>query len=208
VKPKDLIWTRDTKRKYYLAKVRSAQAKLQSDLTWEYLDSSEASDADIVNIVRCRILPIPQADDVTGKIVACFRPSRVIQSIVDETAVIYSQLLWNQMAGREEYNLPRIDKCDIFSLLDSETTEDVIFIYLQFKGWIVVPHSRKPDTMGYEFVAIHKKTHERAVVQVKTGNTLLKLIGGEDSKKRSSSSRHTGTTPVTRQVMLKRFLPE
>jgi hypothetical protein len=85
---------------------------------------------DIVNVVRYRILPVPLSDDVPEKIVACFRPSKAIQSLVDETAVLYSQLLWNQITGSREYGLPDV-KCDIFSFLDAETTEDVVFIYLQ-----------------------------------------------------------------------------
>ncbi len=173
VKPTDLIWTRDTDGKYYLAQVRPTTDKSELGLAWEYFGPPEACDADIVNVVRCRILAVPQADDVPGKIVACFRPSRVIQPIIDETAVLYSQLLWNQMVGREEYTLPILHKCDVFSFLDAESTEDVIFIYLQCEGWIVVPNSRRADTMRYEFIAIHPKTGERALVQVKTGNTPL-----------------------------------
>jgi hypothetical protein len=49
----------------------------------------------------------------------------------------------------------------------------VVFIYLQCQGWIVVPNSRMADTMRYEFIAIHRETQERALVQVKTGNTAL-----------------------------------
>ncbi len=173
VKPGDLIWTRDTEGKYYLAKVSPTKGNSESGLAWEYFGPPEACDADIVNVVRCSILPVPQADDVPGKIVACFRPSRVIQSIVDETAVLYSQLLWNQMVGCDEYTLPYLQDCDVFSFLDAESTEDVIFIYLQCEGWIVVPNSRRADTMRYEFIAIHSKTGERALVQVKTGNTPL-----------------------------------
>jgi len=46
-----------------------------------------------VNVVRCEILPLVNVDDAIGKVVACFRPRRVIQSIRDETAVAYSQML-------------------------------------------------------------------------------------------------------------------
>jgi len=184
VRPKDLIWTRDTEGRYYLAKVRAAKNKAQSDPAWEYYDTPEGRDADIVNVVRCRILPVQKVDDVTGKIVSCFRPSRVIQSITDETTVLYSQILWNQLCGSEEYKLPLIERCDVFSFLDAETTEDVIFIYLQCNGWIVVPNSRKVDTMGYEFVAIHKKSRERAVVQVKSGDTRLGADGWGDFKEK------------------------
>lgn len=174
VRSKDLIWTRDTDGKYYLARVEPPRRESQeSDLAWEYFGTPGGRDADIANVVRCRILAVPNADDVPGKIVACFRPSRTIQSITDETAVLYSQLLWNRLAAREEYSLPDMAGCDIFSFLDAETTEDVIFIYLQCHGWIVVPNSRMADTMRYEFVAIHGKTRDRALVQVKTGHTPL-----------------------------------
>jgi len=173
VKPKDLIWTRDKKGKYYLAQVRSTRGNRRAESAWEYLDTPDGREADIANVVRCRILQVPQADDVTGKIVACFRPSRTIQSISDETTVLYSQLLWNQLTGSEEYKLSQIESWDIFSFLDAETTEDLVFIYLQYNGWIVVPNSRKADTMTYEFIAIHKKTHDRAIVQVKSGHTQL-----------------------------------
>jgi hypothetical protein len=165
VRPDDLIWTRDTSGKYYLARVRSP---------WEYLDTADGRDADIVNVVRCRILEIPHVDDVPGKVVASFRPTRTIQSIVDPTTVIYSQILWNQLAADDEkYTLPSVHRHNIYAYLNAETTEDVIFIYLQVQGWIVLPHSRKTDTMGYEFAAIRRDPPERALVQVKTGNTPL-----------------------------------
>ena len=56
-------------------------------------------------------------------------------------------------------------------LLDSEETEDVVFLYLQSYGWYVVPNSRKKDTMGFEYLLIHPSSYERAWVQVKTGNS-------------------------------------
>ena len=174
VRSGDLVWTRDTDGKYYLAKVGAPSNGASADgSAWEYFDTPGGREADIVNVVRCRILPIPNADDVPGKIVACFRPTRTIQSISDETAVLYSQLLWNRLVGTKDYTLPDLPKCDIFSFLDAQTTEDVVFIYLQCQGWILVPNSRLADTMRYEFIAIHKETHERALVQVKSGSTPL-----------------------------------
>jgi hypothetical protein len=174
IKVKDLIWSRDSDGMYYLAKVEAPSRRIaDTGLAWEYYDTPAGRDADIVNVVRCRILLVPTADDVPGKIIACFRPSRSIQSIADETAVLYSQLLWNQLSKSDDYTVPNRQQSDIFSFLDAETTEDVIFIYLQSEGWIVVPNSRKADTMRYEFLAIHRNTHARALVQVKTGNSPL-----------------------------------
>ena len=164
VRARDLIWTRDTRGKYYLAKVESP---------WEYHETPSSRAADIVNFVRCRILAVPEPDDVPGKVVACFRAQRTIQSIVDPTSVAYSQLLWNRLSCHSDYVVVAKGAQTIYSCLDSETTEDVIFIYLQLQGWVVIPNSRKADTMGFEYVLIHRETRERAVAQVKTGNAAL-----------------------------------
>ena len=134
VRARDLIWTRDTRGKYYLAKVESP---------WEYHETPASRDADIVNFVRCRILAVPEPDDVPGKVVACFRARRTIQSIVDPTSVAYSQLLWNRLSCRSDYVVVANSVQNIYSYLDSETTEDVIFIYLQLQGWVVIPNSRR-----------------------------------------------------------------
>lgn len=160
----DLIWTRDTNGEYYLAK---------SNSSWEYLSSSDALDADILNIVRCDILKAPSIDDVPGKVIACFRPARAIQSIKDKTAISYSKYLWNKLSGTETFKNIDREFTNIFSLLDDEETEDVIFIYLQTQGWIVIPNSRKADTMSYEFFLINRETNSKAIVQVKTGHTPL-----------------------------------
>lgn len=160
----DLIWTRDMKGCYYLAKVLSG---------WEYYTNHEAQDADITNVVRCKIIRVESVCDVPGKIIACFRPSRTIQGIKDPIAEKYSYYLWNRLSGVADYAVDAKEFKNIFTFLDSEQTEDVVFIYLQTKGWIVVPNSRKADTMSYEFYLIHKKDHRRAIVQVKTGRTRL-----------------------------------
>ena len=171
----DLIWTRDTRGKYYLAKVESP---------WEYHETPASSAADIVNFVRCRILAVPEPDDVPGKVVACFRAQRTIQSIVDPTSVVYSQLLWNRLSCSRDYVGVQDGAQSIYSYLDSETTEDVIFINLQLQDWIVIPNSRKADTMGFEYVLINRKTRERAVAQVKTGNSALNREDWKDFDQR------------------------
>lgn len=164
VQPKDLIWTRDERGSYYLAQVQSS---------WEYLDTEEGRKVDIANVVRCNILPVPSADDVPGKIVACFRSPRTIQRINDTTANSYSCLLWNQLAESEDYLLQANGASNLFAYLDSEATEDIIFVYLQTQGWLILPNSRKVDTMNYEFIAKNRETFESAIVQVKTGSTQL-----------------------------------
>ena len=59
---------------------------------------------------------------------------------------------------------------DIFTILDAEETEDVLFCYLQKEGWYVIPNSRKGDTMHFEFFVVKPKRGERGLTQVKTGD--------------------------------------
>ena len=92
VKVNDLIWTRDRDGRYYLGRVVSP---------WEYFANEESLQADIVNFCRCELFPL-DVDEVPGKVVACFRPPKVIQAIRDPTMGIYSQLLWNRLPSNAE----------------------------------------------------------------------------------------------------------
>jgi hypothetical protein len=175
VKKDDLIWTRCPEGHYHLAKVASE---------WEYVTSERAKNADIVNVVRCEILKVPAIDAVPGKVVACFRPTRAIQEIADEQMQQYSRHLWNTLSGTCCYLPDEEVGGSVFPFLGADETEDVIFIYLQTKGWLVVPNSRKADTMSFEFFLIHRETRERAVVQIKTGNTSLNTDEWKDRAER------------------------
>ncbi|WP_170267067.1 hypothetical protein [Brevifollis gellanilyticus] len=171
VKADDLIWTRCPAGHYYLAKVNSG---------WLYLTSPQAEDADIVNVVRCDIRQVGAIDKVPGKVVACFRPNRTIQEIADDHMWEYSRQLWNKLSGTDFYPPDKSVTHSVFLYLGAEETEDIIFLYLQTKGWLVVPNSRKGDTMSYEFYLIHRETRQRAGVQVKTGDSGLNVEDWKD----------------------------
>ena len=163
----DLAWTRDNNGNYYLAQVTSG---------WEYWTSPQGreQDIDIANVFRCNFHAV-DVDEVPGKVIACFRAPRTIQEIADEKARIYSQYLWNKRSGKNIYKIDKSGYFDIFMMLDDEETEDLVFLYLQSKGWYVVPNSRKGDTMRYEFLLTHSKTFEKAETQVKTGDAEIDL---------------------------------
>jgi len=165
VEEDDLVWTRDPDGEYYLAKVVSG---------WEYWISQEAidRDIDIANIFRVEFRKV-LIDEVPGRIVASFRAPRTIQRIVDERALEYSKYLWNLLSEEKVYRIDKSKFSDIFMMLDDEETEDLVFLYLQSKGWYVVPNSRKGDTMSFEYLAVNPKTGERALTQVKTGDVPL-----------------------------------
>ena len=163
----DLIWTRDTEGEYYLARALSG---------WEYWQSQNGVDLDIdiANIFRCDIRKI-EIDSVPGKVVACFRPARTIQEVADPKAREYSKYLWNQLVSEPIYTVDHEGIADIFTMLDDEETEDLVFLYLQSQGWFVVPNSRKADTMSYEYLLVDPKTGQKAKVQVKTGDVPLNI---------------------------------
>jgi len=164
-----LVWTRDPQGNYYLARVLSG---------WEYFttDESRRRDIDIGNVFRVEFEKL-SIDDVPGKVVASFRPSRTLQKIADPTAIAYSKFVWNQCSSSEVYALDEIvlDAPDVFSLFDSEEAEDLVFLYLQNQGWFVVPNSRKADTLAFEYLVIKPQdgSHAQVQVQVKTGGTIL-----------------------------------
>lgn len=162
-----LVWTRDPQGNYYLARVLSG---------WEYFTTEESRrrDIDIGNVFRVTFEKL-SIDEVPGKVVASFRPSRTIQEIADPTAIAYSKFLWNRHAETEVYVLDgsTFDAPDVFSLLDSEEAEDLVFLYLQSQGWFVVPNSRKADTLAFEYLVIKPQDGSHAQVQVKTGGTTL-----------------------------------
>lgn len=165
VRPGDLVWTRDTDGQYYLARVTSP---------WEYWVTTEAveKDIDIANVFRCDIRPVP-TDAVPGKVIASFRPSRSIQAIADAKAREYSKHLWNTLTGEATYEVDAGMFADFFMMLDDQETEDLLFLYLQCRGWYVLPHSRKADTMSFEYMLVRPGSGEIAWAQVKTGNTPL-----------------------------------
>jgi len=165
VGPGDLVWTRDPSGQYFLGRVLSG---------WEYWTTEESrqQDIDIANIFRCEIKQVA-IDEVPGKIVACFRATRTIQEVADHKASEYTRHLWNVLSGQQIYEIDRAAYSDIFMMLDDEETEDLLFLYLQSKGWYVIPHSRKGDTMSFEYLCVNPVTGEIAGTQVKTGEAFI-----------------------------------
>lgn len=168
VKESDLIWTR-SKGIYFLARVCGP---------WNYRDRPANRDADIVNVRPVDMLKVGDASGVPGKVVACFRPTRTFQRIADPTATVeqYSLFLFNRLAGRKVFP-SRKGTYDVFSLLDDQDCEDLIWVYLQVHGYVVFPARRRHDAPTYEYVARHRRDGAKALTQVKTGNVPLNLEG-------------------------------
>ena len=156
MKKNDLCWSRDSDANYYLGRVLS---------DWKYKATSKHRKADVVNIRDCDWKKI-KPGSVPGPIVSAFIPRRTLQQIHHEKG--YSKFLWNKITGESFYSIEE-KSLDIFGMLNSEETEDLLFLYLQEKGWYVVPHSRKGNTLKYEFSIVNPETGKQGETQVKTG---------------------------------------
>jgi hypothetical protein len=106
-------------------------------------------------------------DRVPGKVVNSFVPRRTVQMVDDETVRIFSAYFYNTHSNCS-YDLPRVAP-DIFSLLSSEDCEDIVALYMQMKGYLLLASTCKRSTPAYEFVMYHRDTGDRAAAQVKNG---------------------------------------
>lgn len=165
VRPNDLVWTRDLDGRYYLARVTSS---------WEYWSTEEAitEDIDIANVFFCDIRQVP-TEAVPGMVVASFRAPRSIQAVNEAHAQAFTKRLWNDLAGENTYDVDRAAYNDPFMMLDDRETEDLLFLYLQTRGWFVLPSTRRKDTMSFEYGLVNPRQNVVAWAQVKTGNTPL-----------------------------------
>lgn len=58
---------------------------------------------------------------------------------------------------------------DFFALVGPEDLEDVVALFLQQRGWRIMPSTAKSSMASYEFVMVHCNDGRRAGVQVKSG---------------------------------------
>lgn len=158
----DLAWCRNTNGDYYIGRIEDE---------WEYRDDEESLRADIVNVRRCKLHYVGK--QVIGAIVNCFIPAATVQQIHDKTALLFSIVVFNDVAND---HLPLKDPgdVDLFSLLTADGLEDVVGLYLQLlKGLVMVPSSCKKSTPAFEYMLVAPNTGRFAYVQVKGGKVQL-----------------------------------
>ncbi len=164
----DLVWFRSLEGRYYLAVVKGP---------WQYsYEDENAISVDIVNFREVRVIDVGLADAVPGKIIACFRPSRTLQRINSPGMLLFSKKLAGMLVNEDKIH-------DIFEFMSDKDIEDIVFMYLQFLGWYVVPNTRTATTAHYEFVLINRESCKRATVQVKSGHTPINAgqYSGQDT---------------------------
>lgn len=163
----DLAWFRNIEGRFYLAEILEP---------WrcEYEDST-AIGADLVNHRKARIIEVGLADAVPGKIIACVHPSRTFQAIRSPGMLAFSSRLAGLDFGVD-------DPVDLHEFPSDSDLENLVFVYLQVRGWCVLPGTRSATTAHYEFVLVHRDAGKRAMVHVESGGTWVDAsqYGGEE----------------------------
>ena len=167
----DLCWTRDWNGAYYIGEVVGP---------WQYLHDEEAVNHDIHNVRPCDWRRVGLLDSVPGAVERSFGPARTIQRVNDEAAEAYSRYVYARLTGRLIDCSVASDKFELFGLLSPLDHEDLAALYLQAEGYLLVPSTVKSTTAAYEWVMLHKKSGEKAVIQVKSGNARVDLSALSD----------------------------
>jgi hypothetical protein len=158
----DLIWTRDRSGGYYLGQI---------DGEWRYDASTEADRWDLNNVRPCTWIEKPFRDyEVPGAVVRNFTgPGETLRRVPSEAASKMTRMIrvreQDAAALQEKLSPQEV----ISELLDPIDVEDIVLLYLQFQGWLLLPSSRMTDTPLYE-AAFRNRDGRLAVVSVKSGN--------------------------------------
>jgi hypothetical protein len=166
----DLCWTRDWNGVYYLGQIGSP---------WQYLHGEDANNFDLHCVRPCSWLRVGLLDAVPGAVERSFGPRRAVQAVSDSTTEAYSHYVYSTLSGSSP-TPGFIDYPDIFALLSPLDLEDIAGLYLQIRGYLLVPSTVKSSTAAYEWVMFDRDTCKRAVLQVKSGNSWIDLRALKD----------------------------
>ena len=123
---------------------------------------------DFYIVRRCKWKRAGTADDVPGGIIRAFcGPFGIVSRIINEedAAILASRSLHEPGADNL---IP-----DLFEAAGPDDLEDLVALYLQNRGWRIIPSTAKVSMASYEFVVVHRDGR-RAGVQVKSGKAGLR----------------------------------
>jgi len=160
----DLMWTRDSLGRYWLCRSRDDGATARQRI---------CARLDLFNIRPARWLEKSFRDyEVPGAIVRSFTGiGQTPRRIGDHSeAVRVSEMLWRCDIDPHEF-APLTAEQIMTDIVDPIDVEDLVLLYLQSQGWMLIPSSRMHDTPIHEAALRRAATGELAVVSVKSGSS-------------------------------------
>jgi len=171
----DLCWTRDATGVYYLGRVDGgvAHCALHTGGWHYYAHDPQFKNSDLNQGRSCRWVRVGSCASVAGVIRNQFIRGQAVRKIGDSTAVVFSQFIYNRLADDFKYELSR-GVTSLWALLSPDDSEDLVGAWLQLtRDYYVVPSTSKVGTPICEYELVHRRTGERAFVQVKNGSVDL-----------------------------------
>ncbi|WP_415967436.1 hypothetical protein [Faecalitalea cylindroides] len=164
----DLIWIRNHGT-YYLCRAEG-KAKIEYD-----------KEHDLFCVVQVCIARIGTMEKIPAKIRNSFISRSAIQRVYSNTDYneieLISKLLYNNHIKKgEKYSLSNKKVENPVKLLQSETIEEILGLYLQEQEYYIFSGTNKLSTQTYEYVAVNKdEPHEKIYTQVKTGGATINI---------------------------------
>jgi hypothetical protein len=162
----DLVWTRDSGGAYWLGRIEDR---------WRFDPSEEATRWDVNNARPCRWLERPARDfDVPGAVVRSFiGRAGTLARVHSDPARKASELLWEHQGEPPSGGFTTAEV--LAELVDPIDLEDIVLIYLQAHGWLLMPSTRQKSTPTYEAVLRSRENGQLAVVSVKSGGAQVPI---------------------------------
>jgi hypothetical protein len=161
----DLLWTRDGLGRFWLGQVAGP---------WRYDRSPGSVRFDFYNLRPCHWLDKSFRDyEVPGAVGRSFTGHAWTLARIGNhpVAIRISEMMWARESDPSTVIPPVAPAQAISDLLDPIDVEDVVLLYLQYKGWLLLPSTRMHDTPMYEAALRHPDTGQVAVVSVKSGSS-------------------------------------
>jgi len=155
----DLCWARHRSGKYYIGRVMG---------TWEYRNAPLNRQAGVVNTRFCDWQEAGDAFNVPNAILNSFRNGTPLERVEGDGVEAFSSFRFNGLAQRSVYEFSQ-RTCELFSILGPEECEDLIGIYLQMQGYLLLPGTYKTDANRFAFLLKHPASGRHAAVQVCQG---------------------------------------
>lgn len=161
----DLMWTRDSLGRYWLCQITGS---------WRYDKSPESVRLDLYNVRPARWLESPFRDyEVPGAVVRSFTGvGQTLRRIGDHPeAIRVTEMLWAKETDPHVLIEPMTAAQAMADILDPIDVEDVVLLYMQHQGWLLLASSRMHDTPMYEAALKQPGSGHMAVVSVKSGSS-------------------------------------
>lgn len=162
----DLVWTRDSGGAYWLGHIEGP---------WRFDRSDEATRWDLNNARPCSWLNRQARDfDVPGAVVRSFiGRTGTLARVHSDPARRASELLWEHQGSPPPGGFTAAEV--LAELVDPTDLEDIVFIYLQANGWLLMPSTRQKSTPTYEAAFRSHEDGSLAVVSVKSGDAQVPI---------------------------------